>query len=34
LQEAREAYRKRGLITDTEWAAYMKVVESPTYPYA
>ncbi len=34
LQEARETYRKRGLITDTEWTAYMKLIESPSYPYA
>ena len=34
LKEAREYYRKKGLITDTEWKAYMKDLESPNYPYA
>jgi len=34
LKEAREYYRKKGLITDTEWKDYMKDLESPDYPYA
>jgi len=28
LKEAREYYRKKGLITDEEWAVYMKTLES------
>jgi trimethylamine--corrinoid protein Co-methyltransferase len=34
LREARETYRKRGLITDDEWKLYMKDISSPNYPYA
>lgn len=34
LQEAREYYRKQGQISDTDWANYMKIVESPGYPWA
>ena len=34
LQEAREHYRKQGQISEEEWASYMKVVESPDYPFA
>jgi len=34
LKEAREYYRKKGLISDTEWVAYKKDLESPNYPYA
>jgi len=34
LKEEREYYRKKGLISDTEWAAYKKDLESPSYPYA
>jgi len=34
LKEEREYYRKKGLISDTEWAAYKKDLESPNYPYA
>ena len=33
LKEAREYYRKRGLITDKEWETYEKDLESPNYPY-
>jgi len=29
MKEAREYYRKRGLISDKEWVAYMKALESP-----
>ncbi len=34
LQEAREYYRKKGLITDDEWSAYAESLKSPDYPYA
>jgi trimethylamine--corrinoid protein Co-methyltransferase len=35
LQEAREYYRERGMISDEEWAVYQeKVLESPDYPFA
>lgn len=34
LQEAREAYRAQGQISDAEWESYMKAVEAPTYPFA
>ena len=34
LKEAREYYKKKGLISDREWAAYKKDLESPNYPYA
>lgn len=34
LQEARGAYRAQGQISDADWEAYMKVIESPTYPFA
>jgi trimethylamine--corrinoid protein Co-methyltransferase len=34
LQEAREHYRAEGQISEEEWASYMKVVESPDYPFA
>jgi len=33
LKEAREYYRKKGLISDEEWVVYMKSLESPNYPY-
>ena len=33
LKEAREYYRKKGLISDEEWAVYMKSLESVNYPY-
>jgi len=34
LKEAREYYRKKGMISDEEWAVYRKQIESPNYPYA
>jgi trimethylamine--corrinoid protein Co-methyltransferase len=34
LQEAREYYRKKGLITDEEWKIYQEDLASPNYPYA
>jgi len=34
LKEAREYYKKKGLITDTEWKAYIQDLESSNYPYA
>ncbi len=34
LKEAREYYRKKGLISDTEWVAYKKDLESSNYPDA
>ena len=34
LKEAKEYYRKKGLISDAEWVAYKKDLESPNYPYA
>ena len=34
LKEAREYYKKKGLISDREWAAYKKDLGSPNYPYA
>ena len=34
LKEAREYYRKKGMISDSEWSAYMKDLKSPNYPYA
>lgn len=33
LNEARKYYRDKGLISDAEWAVYMKSLESPNYPY-
>ena len=33
LKEAREHYRKKGLISDAEWSEYMKQIASPSYPY-
>ena len=33
LKEAREYYKKKGLISDAEWEVYMKTLESPNYPY-
>lgn len=33
LKEAREYYKKRGLISDKEWDEYKKDIESPDYPY-
>jgi trimethylamine--corrinoid protein Co-methyltransferase len=34
LQEARDYYRSRGLISDKEWAEYQEDLASPDYPYA
>jgi trimethylamine--corrinoid protein Co-methyltransferase len=34
LREARDHYRKRGLISDSEWKAYMGVLGSADYPYS
>jgi len=35
LEEAREYYREKGLISDEEWEVYKeKVLESPDYPFA
>jgi len=34
LEEARRYYRERGEISDKEWDAYKKDLESPDYPYA
>jgi trimethylamine--corrinoid protein Co-methyltransferase len=34
LKDARNYYRKRGMITDEEWSAYQKGLASPDYPYA
>jgi trimethylamine--corrinoid protein Co-methyltransferase len=34
LKEAREHYRKKGLISDKEWEIYTKALRSPNYPYA
>lgn len=34
LKEAREYYRNKDMISDAEWAVYMKSLESPNYPYA
>ncbi len=33
LKDAREYYRGKGLISDEEWKAYSKQMESPDYPY-
>ncbi len=33
LKEAREYYRKEEMISDEEWAVYMRSLESPNYPY-
>ena len=33
LKEAREYYRKKGMISDEEWTVYMKSLKSPNYPY-
>jgi hypothetical protein len=34
LREAREHYRKKGLIKDSEWQEYQREIASPRYPYA
>jgi hypothetical protein len=33
LKEARKHYRKKELISEKEWDAYKKDLESPGYPY-
>jgi len=33
LNEARKYYRDKGLISDAEWAVYMRSLKSPDYPY-
>jgi hypothetical protein len=33
LEEARKYYRKKGLISDKEWDAYKKDLNSPEYPF-
>jgi trimethylamine---corrinoid protein Co-methyltransferase len=33
LQEARDFYRKKGMISDAEWAEYQKVMGSKHHPY-
>jgi trimethylamine--corrinoid protein Co-methyltransferase len=34
LKDAREYYRKKGLITEEEWKVYQEDINSPNYPYA
>jgi trimethylamine---corrinoid protein Co-methyltransferase len=34
LKEARQYYKKKGMITDEEWALYQEDLNSPNYPYA
>ena len=34
LGEAREYYRKQGMISDDEWRVYMRALASPDYPYS
>jgi len=34
IKEAREYYRKEGLITNQEWEAYKEDLESSNYTYA
>ena len=34
LKDARHYYRKKGMISDEEWALYQKDFSSPNYPYA
>jgi len=34
LREAREYYRKKGLISDVDWETYMEDLKSPDYPLA
>jgi len=34
LNEARKYYREKDMISDEEWAAYMKALKSPNYPFA
>jgi trimethylamine---corrinoid protein Co-methyltransferase len=34
LKEAREFYKKKGMISDEEWKVYQEDLNSPNYPYA
>lgn len=34
LKDAREYYRKKGLISEDEWKLYLEDLQSPDYPYA
>ena len=34
LNDARQYYRKKGLISDEEWTLYQEDLSSPNYPYA
>ena len=34
LKDARQYYRKKGMISDEEWTLYQKDLGSPNYPYA
>jgi trimethylamine:corrinoid methyltransferase-like protein len=34
LKDARQYYRKKGMITDEEWTRYQKDLSSDNYPYA
>ena len=34
LNDARNYYRKNGMISDAEWTEYQKDLNSPNYPYA
>lgn len=34
MKEAREYYRKNGLVSDSEWKGYREVIESADYPYS
>jgi len=34
LEDARQYYKKKGLITDDEWQLYQEDLNSPNYPYA
>jgi hypothetical protein len=33
LEEARNYYREKGLITEEEMAVYRKAMQSPNYPF-
>jgi hypothetical protein len=34
LNDARNHYRKNGMISDAEWNLYQEDLHSPNYPYA
>ena len=34
LKDARDHYRKQGLISDADWKVYQEDLASPNYPYA